>query len=485
MLKLSIKKALVFLLLSLVLLVIQSCTTSTQFKSAPYPTGPFTNDGRWILDSYGRVLLVHGVNMVYKQPPYYPAADGFSNQDAELLFNHGFFIVRVGVLATGLMPSPAGINESYITNVAQTVKMLARYHILSLIDFHQDGWGPSLGNDGFPQWMTITGDAQNTHTTFPLYYISNPAIQAAFQNFWQNAQASNKTYLLNDYALMFKALAERFKNDPTVIGYDLFNEPWPGTNWSSCFNGCPDLDKNELNKAYSLAAAAIRDTGSKQIIFGEPFVLFNFGSETTYISPPGGSHDGGMSFHIYPFPGSYSSEFLAEKSTIQKATKWSQLTGGALLNTEWGATSDTTVLRTTSSLLNENLIPWIFWSFDREIVKNLHQPLTGNNLVASTLLSLTQPYPVAIAGTPLKYSYDFSNNNVVINYSTTNPAGLNLASKVPSLIFIPKQLYPKGFSIHLQNATILGRCHSGLLSIKATNSASIAKIKITPGGRCH
>ena len=34
--------------------------------------------------------------------------------------------------------------------------------------------------------MTLTDGATNTHTGFPLYYVTNPAIQAAFQNLWND-----------------------------------------------------------------------------------------------------------------------------------------------------------------------------------------------------------------------------------------------------------------------------------------------------------
>ncbi len=201
--------------------------------AATVPSGPVGHQGRWLTDGAGRVLLLHGVNMVAKDPPYEPTAAGFSDDDAAWLAANGFRIVRLGVLATGLMPTPGKVDDAYIDSIAGTVDLLARHGIYTLLDFHQDGWGPSIGDDGFPAWMTQTKDAKDTHTTFPLYYVTNPAIQQAFQSFWDNVAAPGGATLQAHYAAMFSALAKRFAGNPSVLGYDLFNEPWPGNNWGA------------------------------------------------------------------------------------------------------------------------------------------------------------------------------------------------------------------------------------------------------------
>ena len=162
-------------------------TVGAAVVTDPRPAGTISHEGRWLTDAAGRVLMLHGTNMVSKGAPYYPAAAGFDDDDGAWLEANGFDVVRLGVMATALMPEPGKVSETYLDQIGQTVDMLARHDILVLLDFHQDGWGESVGSDGFPAWMTLTGDAQNTHTTFPLYYVTNPAIQAAFQSFWDNA----------------------------------------------------------------------------------------------------------------------------------------------------------------------------------------------------------------------------------------------------------------------------------------------------------
>ncbi len=338
-----------------------ACGCSTAAGPPPsgpaLPVGPIGHQERWLTDAEGRVLLVHGVNMVEKNAPYYPSAGGFSDADAAWLATNGLLVVRVGILATGLMPTPGVVDAGYIQQIAATVDDLAKHGVYSLLDFHQDGWGPSVGSDGFPAWMTLTGSAvDDTSATFPLYYQQNPALQQAFQSFWGDAPGPDGTGLEEDYAAMFGAVAKQFAGEPYVLGYDLFNEPWPGNTWAPCLNdadGCPSLDTGELGPAYAKAVAAIRAAGDEHLILGEPFNLFNLGYSTTSIPVPGGDANAGMSFHVYPLLQSETA------SVISNAIAWSQQTGGALLNTEWGATEDVTILTADTAALDSALVPWI------------------------------------------------------------------------------------------------------------------------------
>ncbi len=455
-------------------------------SESPLPTGLITHSGRWLTDSSGRVLLFHGVNIVAKEAPFTPVADGFSNADAAFLASLGFRVVRVGVLASGLMPTPGQVDSNYIKQIAITVTTLANHGIYSLIDFHQDGWGPSIGSDGFPAWMTVTNGAVNTHASFPLYYIQNPAIQAAFQSFWDNAPGPNGMNLQSDYTEMFSALATNFKTQPYVLGYDLFNEPWPGTVWVPCLsaaNGCPTQDSNELDAAYSKVTKAIRAAGDSHLIFGEPFVLFNFGLAPTNIKIPGNDSEAGMAFHDYP------ATTDKEPNVISNAIAWSQKSGGALLNTEWGATSSAPDILRETQEFDTKLVPWIFWSFDGSVVKNIALPPTGSNVVASTVGSLVQPYALAVAGTPKSDSYDPATKTLTFSYSTDKVTGGSFAPGSVTSFEIPNSIYPGGYSIQVQGGSALSpkgstACGTGLRSVGANSNAKTVTVVISPGHTC-
>ena len=71
--------------------------------------------------------------------------------------------------------------------------------------------------------------ACRTRTTpFPTYYLTNPALQRAFDNFWLNKPGPDGVPLQTHYAEAVHAVAASVHDEDYVLGYDTFNEPWPG-----------------------------------------------------------------------------------------------------------------------------------------------------------------------------------------------------------------------------------------------------------------
>ncbi len=445
------------------------------------PVSPVGHSGRWLTDALGRPLLVHGVNMVDKNPPYTPIAAGFSDADAAWLADNGFRVVRVGVLASGLMPTPGEVDAAYVESIAGTVQTLASHEVYSLIDFHQDGYGPSVGSDGFPAWMTLTGNAEKADSGFPVYYLEDPAVQQAFQSFWDDDRAARDAGLQEDYAAMFSALAATLAPQPFVLGYDLFNEPWPGNTWKACLedaNGCPSLDKGELGPAYAKAVRAIRAAGDEHLVFGEPFNLFNFGVSTTSMPVPGDDDLAGMAFHVYPLSTAQAPD------VIQNAVAWSASAGGALLNTEWGATTQSATLVSESVALDTALTPWIFWSFCCEVVPSLDGAPGGSNLVSSTAAALVQPYPLAVAGTPQAFDIDPTARTLSFTWSTKRPGGGAYPAGTVTTFEVPALAYPDGYSVKVTHGEVTSERCAPLLTVEAAALASSVTVALTPGGGC-
>jgi hypothetical protein len=53
--------------------------------AAAAPKLPLRHAGRWITDATGRVVVMHGANLVYKVAPFYPSASPFGASDAAFL----------------------------------------------------------------------------------------------------------------------------------------------------------------------------------------------------------------------------------------------------------------------------------------------------------------------------------------------------------------------------------------------------------------
>jgi endoglycosylceramidase len=451
----------------------------------PTPVAPIAHDGRWLTDATGRVLLLRGINFVPKEAPYYPSAFGFDEDDAVWLKEHGFDAVRLGLTGAGIMPAPGQVDEAFLDHLAETVDMLAAHQIYVLLDLHQDGWGEradgqALGSDGFPEWMTLTGGATNTHTGFPLYYVTNPAIQAAFQSLWDDAPGPDGVPLQASVAAMFGALAERFGDNPWVLGYDVFNEPWPGVDWSPCItppDGCPAQDRASLDPLYAQVTQAVRAQDPDGLVLGEPFVLFNFGLAPTGVGLPGGDPASGMSFHMYTV------DPAAEPQVVGNALDWSARTGGALVATEWGATEDTAAITRQADLLDRALIPWMYWAYDVGLPSGTATP--GASLTPANAPAVVRPHPVAVAGTPTAFAYDAAARVLDVSWDATRASG---AGRFPpgavTSLSTPASTYPDGYTAVATGGRVTSRPCAATLTVVRNPSARAVSVRVTPGGAC-
>ena len=76
--------------------------------------------GRWLLDPDGRVLVLHGVNMVNKTGTNEPGATGFDANDAAFLAENGFTTVRLGLIWKAVEPEPGEYDDAYLASVRET-----------------------------------------------------------------------------------------------------------------------------------------------------------------------------------------------------------------------------------------------------------------------------------------------------------------------------------------------------------------------------
>jgi endoglycosylceramidase len=280
---------------------------------------------------------------------------------------------------------------------------------------------------------------------------------------------------------MYGAVARRFAADPGVLGYDLLNEPWPGTTWTACAQdlaGCPGLDQSELGAFSAKAVTAIRGAGDHHLILGEPFVLFNFGHPTTSVPVPGGDPNAGLSFHLYTITTG------AEPTVLSDAEAWSARTGGVLLNTEWGASQDPAAIHRQAGELDSALLPWLFWSFDGEMVPKLAAPPTGTNVATAAVDALTEAYPLAVAGTPAASSFDPTARTLLFSWSTARPAGGTYPAGTLTTFETPSSLYPAGYTVTGTGFTVTSAACAPTLTVTAQAGASSGSIRITPGGTC-
>jgi endoglycosylceramidase len=442
----------------------------------PRPVPPLANQGRWFTDLSGRVVMPRGFNFVQKWAPNTPEAAGFDEDDAQLIAANGFNTVRLGVVLEFLMPSPGRIDTQYLDSIVRTADILIDEKLFVLLDFHQDGYGPATHGNGMPPWATITDGLPNPPAQFPLYYIQNPALQRAFDNFWANRAGPDGVPLQEHYATAMRAVAQRFAWNPYVLGYEPMNEPWPGTNWSPCVNGCPDLEASLLRPFYDRMEAAVRSVDRIHPIYEEPFVLFNFGQTDTSITGASTTKPAPvLSTHVYALTPE------DDAKTMDRSVAAANRDSAAVLVTEWGAVNDPATLTRLADQLDERLLPWLFWSYNGHVALDSTLPLSGTNLNTVVLDALTRPYPTAVNGTPTALDVDVATKTFRLDYSTRRPDGRRAPRPLTTSISVPNRFYPSGYTVKVTGAQVVSEPCAPVLQLRNRPVAQQVTVRITPG----
>lgn len=444
--------------------------------AAQGPVGVLGHDGRWFTDETGRVVLLHGANFVKKFPPIAPAEAGFGEDDAAYLAAQGFNVVRLGAVFGAIMPAPGQIDQAYVDGVAETTRVLARAGIYVLLDFHQDGYGPAVHGNGFPEWATLTDGLPNPVEPFPVYYVTNPALQRAFDNFWENRPGPDGVPLQEHYATAVRAIAAAVADEPLVLGYDLINEPWPGTVYEACLTGCLDIEQARLAPFGERMAAAIREVDPVHFVFSEPFVLFNFGQSRTSLAGIGAPASA-LSFHVYALTPAL------DEATIENGIAASA-NGDAILVTEFGATNEPRTITRLTSALDERLVPWIFWTWDEHMIVDEEQPPTADNIRLEVVTALARPYASATSGTPASFAYDAETRTLDYVWRTARPDGTPSAASLPTTIVLPALAYGAGYTADVRGGRVVSEPCAPVLAIVGDGGASEVSVTVAPDASC-
>ena len=471
------------------------------------PTGSLGQSGRWITDAKGRVVILHGVNMVnkIKGQGYAPAATGFGDDDAAFLAREGLNTVRLGVIYAGVEPSPGTYDDGYLASIAQTVKTLSAHGIFTLLDFHQDMYNERFQGEGFPDWaVQDDGLPAQPQTGFPGNYVAQPALNRAFQHFWDNDAGPGGVGLQDRYAAAWRHVAARFRSERDLLGYDIFNEPWPGPQYPTCANteGCPVFDA-QLTAMSRRVSDAIRQADPQHIAWWEPNVLFDFGAGTNHGDT---GPRAGMSFHVYclaegntpgpsPFdPAQEQGCSPVEDEPFQRADAAADRTGDTLMLSEFGATDDLGQIQRVLDRTDRHAVSWQYWHYcscadpttsgagdAQAVVLDPHKPPTGANVKAEKLAVLSRAYPQAVAGTPKSYDYDSAKRTFTLDYSTARAGGGSFASRADTQVFVPARHYPRGYDVTVQGGQAISRPNDEALRIRSCTGRREVKVRVTPG----
>ena len=498
-------------------------------------SGPLrATGGPFVIDSTGRAVLLHGVNVVYKRPPYEAYPDpgkpwNFDAHDASLMASLGFDVVRLGIIWRGLEPGTAPANDpaicgpgppsdphqfnrqvldEYLAHVKQTVDLLGRFHIYTLLDMHQDVYNEMFDGEGAPNWAVCTDGVKSVDPPgrWSLEY-STVAAGIAYQHFWTNDVAGD---LQGEFDRVWGAVAQYFRDDPWVVGYDPFNEPFSRSLVAvgdekfdaqlECFytgsahvgrpsHGAPAIVCPQGDPAEGVIPA-ILGQDQRHLVFEEPD---NFASRgyPTFIGPIDLPR---LVFNVHIYCG-YRSHVTGNPTKLGACASQdtasltrrsedrpdlaspSQPGGPAWFVSEFGASSNATLVGSFTAQADRRLVGWSYWSWKyyRDPTGSSAEALLApDGQLRSTASALARTYPIAVAGTPLTMSFAPSTGVFHLVYRTKAKV------RADTVVFVPTRVhYRGGYCVHASGAEVVAGQGTELVELANTRSARHVSITIT------
>jgi endoglycosylceramidase len=480
--------------------------------------GPLVAAGHDFRDPQGRVVVLHGLFAVWKQPPYVPSTvdhpdnqqlPSFTEGDADIVRGLGVDAVRLAWNWQGLEPTQGTYDDDYLNGIANVQGKLAARGVYTVLDSHQDQFNTLQGDKpGFPKWATLTdglpgapdpSSSSYSQWKFPLGYF-HASTGAAFANLYANAKVGGRG-ILDAYAAAWKHVAQRFAQDPMVAGYDLSNEPWPGVKSATGYDttcvaapGCPAYDRGTLEPFQTTLARAIRTVDTRRTVFYEPTLFFNSGTPNGYVAPPKSVQPAGLSFHnqcslrtqysITKDPAvivkGHTTCPPQEALTMHHADDVAATLGGPPLMTEVAPPADSDAqglncLLERADHFQTGFTYGLSWSNPNKELRRLHEESQPGGDAPFKEMVLARVYPRAISGTPESYAFDVRTGTFRLRY--TPRAGVT----APTVISVPTTIqYPHGYTVTVKGGTVTSAAGATLVTVKNARGATSVSVTIAP-----
>eukprot|EP00746_Dinoflagellata_sp_MGD_P068224 gnl/MRDRNA2_/MRDRNA2_28117_c0_seq1.p1 gnl/MRDRNA2_/MRDRNA2_28117_c0~~gnl/MRDRNA2_/MRDRNA2_28117_c0_seq1.p1 ORF type:complete len:553 (-),score=85.00 gnl/MRDRNA2_/MRDRNA2_28117_c0_seq1:48-1706(-) len=491
--------------------------------------------GEHFVDEHGRVRIFHGFNDLghtlnekgnFSGTNYLPQVLlANPTRMAMLVEDFGFNCFRLPAMWAAVQPAPNTIDSRYLMAVKNATRLLASHGAYSILDMHTPDMLSSLVNedkgDGAPQWLVKKTQWRHKypwpykHSLDKHGHMVAEAVGQTWGEIYKDTHGG-----LQAWAEAWKAFAAAFRNETSIVAYELINEPFPGDIYRDPLLLVPGVaGSRSLQAAYDTVAKAIRSIDDTTVIMYEPvtwgmvFPTFNgtvgkmVGSGFSHV--PGGPlyvNHSAYSYHYYCWLGrtkNSSDGYSWLKRTacdsrsglgprvFESVRETRRSLGGASFMTEFGGVYFTpdanqpnvAASQETAWLLDKadaELQSWTFWDLsfffndvDKDQIKLDDIKGCGRG-DSHCIRDLVRPYAQAVAGTPLRMHY--SQESRVFSL-TMRPDATILA---PTEVFVPPICYPQGFSVQLQpsdapfmwTTTMCAskRKHSNVLCLSSTSA---------------
>jgi hypothetical protein len=135
----------------------------------------------------------------------------------------------------------------------------------------------------------------------------------------------------------------------------------------------------------------------------------------------------------------------------------------ATLLVGWATGDPATVLR----LLSAADAAQTGWFFDRPVSD-------------PTLDTLIRPYPSAVAGIPVSFTYLPAGRLLALSYVPAPAAGGTFSGRVTTQIRVPARVYPDGYLVQVQGATVVSAPGAGVVCLVTEAGAARVDVRVEP-----
>lgn len=480
-------------------LSLAACTSESPPEADDSPrarSGP-----RFLTDESGRALILRGTNVesAAKSEPLHR----ISLTDEEIRFmarDMGFNLVRYLVFWDGMEPEPGVYDEAYIERIIHDIKRFHAEGIWVLVDMHQDVYAARFCCDGAPEWaIRDDGEPFELQDNWALNYFQ-PAVKAAFDNFWAYTDGDHPD-LQDHYVAMWRHLATRLADVPGILGYDIMNEPHPG----SAFDSVEVLNRTEsemsrkfdierLGPFHQRAIDAIRQGDNERFIFFEPRYGSPGNGSPSYheplIDPREGESRLGYAPHLYSFRLEAGGTYMPTDPTI---SLWEEERKAEierqpmpLLLGEWGLAfgmkDADRFVRELAEMGERMLISWAHWSWDPGGPESWALYDRATESLNPMFHIIDRPYPRATAGEPTHLSFDVESST--LRFAWEEREGVVGETE----IFVPMaRENPSSFAVELSDPSgswshAWDESLPGLLRVRANPELGSHELVVRPKG---
>jgi len=246
--------------------------------------GFLRTDGIWIVNSEGRRILLRGVN--YPGLSWEPQPDKHKEAAYRRFAEIGCNVVRLPISWAHLEPLPGVFDDKYLYGyVDKDIRWARKYGLFVVLDMAQWKWAERFGGNGVPDWAVQA------------YPPTEGGMRKFASDFWVNST------LQGHLSQVWRWVASIYANEPTIAGYDLFNEPWSYTLMDS------NMTAKYVHEFYLNVIESVRDVDLNHMIFLEPIGTnsLNITLEKSIVWSP----------HFYPL--AFTPTYFAENVTLLEA----------------------------------------------------------------------------------------------------------------------------------------------------------------------